>query len=442
MKKLLSLLLYVLLCTPVFGKGHVIYNISFPNAAHHEARVSITLVGAPSETIQFWMSRSSPGRYALHEFAKNVYSVSARNGHGDSLVITRPNPYAWDVKNNDDTVSVSYTLYADHADGTYSGIDRTHAHLNMPATFMWAKGTDDWPITIHFHIARDAHWKIATQLKPTPDSTTFEAPGLQYFMDSPTELSNYTLRTWKLSSDGQTYTFRLALHHDGTDSEATDFANKAKRICEEEETVYGEFPHYDYGTYTFIADYLPYVYPDGMEHRNSTILTSRRPLATGWKQNLSALAHEFFHAWSMERIRAKAIEPFDFTRANMSGELWFGEGFTNYYEELTMRRAGFLTNGTFAKQMSGPLSYTINAPGRKFFNPIQMSYQAPFVDAATSIDAQNKANTYISYYTWGSIIGMGLDLTLRTRFQNLNPRRLYEGHVEKIRKNRNSLHTG
>ena len=40
---------------------------------------------------------------------------------------------------------------------------------------------------------------------------------------------------------------------------------------------------------------------------------------------------------------------------------------------------------------------------------------APFVDAATSIDRTNFDNTFISYYTWGESIALGLDLTLRQR---------------------------
>ena len=40
---------------------------------------------------------------------------------------------------------------------------------------------------------------------------------------------------------------------------------------------------------------------------------------------------------------------------------------------------------------------------------------APFVDAATSIDRTDFENTFISYYTWGESIALGLDLALRGR---------------------------
>ena len=43
------------------------------------------------------MSRSSPGRYSLHDFAKNVYDVHAFDADGRELKTTRPDPYGWNV---------------------------------------------------------------------------------------------------------------------------------------------------------------------------------------------------------------------------------------------------------------------------------------------------------------------------------------------------------
>jgi predicted metalloprotease with PDZ domain len=48
-----------------------------------------------------------------------------------------------------------------------------------------------------------------------------------------------------------------------------------------------------------------------------------------------------------------------------------------------------------------------------------MSIQAPFVDAATSIDPDNFPNTFISYYTYGAAIGLALDLALRQKFEGV-----------------------
>ena len=392
----------------------VLYEIAFPNAVHHEAEVTATFSGLPARQLELRMSRSSPGRYALHEFAKNVYAVKAVDSRGRALRVSRPNPHQWNVAGHDGTVTVTYTLFGDRADGTYAGIDLTHAHLNMPATFMWARGLEARPVRVTFRPARP--WRVATQLFPTADSLTFTAPHLQYFMDSPTELSAHDARSWTVTSGGRSQTIRLALHHAGTGAELDAYAEQVKKVVAEQEAMWGELPRYDAGTYTFIADYLPYVNGDGMEHRNSTILTSTRPLSAGGFGNLGTVSHEYFHSWNVERIRPRSLEPFNFEEANMSGELWLAEGVTSYYDDLFIRRAGIYALDEYAGTLTGPVNTVLNAPGRRFFSPVEMSQQAPFVDAAASIDPQNKANTFISYYTYGAALGLALDLEIRARF--------------------------
>ena len=148
------------------------YEISFPNAAHHEAQVSVTFTRLPARPLELRMARSSPGRYAVHEFAKNVYDVKAFDANGQQLALTRPNEHQWNVPAHKGHVRVTYTLYGDRTDGTYAGIDRTHAHLNIPATFMFARGLQDRPIRVRFNLP-DPAWKIATQLAPTRDPHVF-----------------------------------------------------------------------------------------------------------------------------------------------------------------------------------------------------------------------------------------------------------------------------
>ncbi len=391
------------------------YEIAFPNAVHHEAEVTVEFRGVPAGPLELRMSRSSPGRYALHEFAKNVYAVRAADSRGRALTITRPNPHQWNVSGHDGTVVMKYTLFGDRVDGTYTAIDGTHAHLNMPATFMWARGFGSRPIRITFRPVRP-DWKVATQLAPTSDPLSFTAPHFQYFMDSPTELSAHDVRSWIAGEGAGAQTIRFALHHAGTPAELDSFADRVKRVVAEQAAMWGELPRFDVGTYTFIADYLPYANGDGMEHRNSTVVTSSRPLSAPGFGLLGTVSHEFFHAWNVERIRPESLEPFDFEEANMSGELWLAEGFTSYYDDLFIRRAGIMTLDQYAEALSGGVDFVINAPGRRFFSPVEMSMQAPFVDAAASIDPQNRANTFISYYTWGAVLGLALDLDIRARF--------------------------
>ncbi|HAB28482.1 MAG TPA: peptidase M61, partial [Xanthomarina gelatinilytica] len=69
------------------------YVISFENAVHHEASIQATFTDLQSDKVVFRMARSSPGRYAIHEFAKNVYNVKVTDSQGKVLETTRPNPY-------------------------------------------------------------------------------------------------------------------------------------------------------------------------------------------------------------------------------------------------------------------------------------------------------------------------------------------------------------
>src|SRR5690606_6618794 len=148
--------------------------------------------------------------------------------------------------------------------------------------------------------------------------------------------------------------------------------------------------------------------------------SSTRPLATGAMANLGTVSHEFVHIWNVERIRPRTLEPFDFERANMTGELWLAEGFTQYYTPLLIARAGLTPLDEFARTVGSTVNAVTNAPGRRYFSPVEMSQQAPFVDAAVSIDPQNKANTFLSYYTWGAGVALALDLELRQRGRTLD----------------------
>ncbi|PWK20492.1 M61 family metallopeptidase [Xanthomarina spongicola] len=417
MQKFQLLLIIFLFSILVNAQVSSKYDISFENAIHHEASIQVTFTDLKSDEVEFRMSRSSPGRYAIHEFAKNVYNVKVTDGKGNLLKITRPNPYAWYVSGHDGTIKVSYTLFANHGDGTYAQIDETHAHLNMPATFMYVPELSENEMEITFNVREDLNWKVATQLKHLEDNTYY-AKNLQYFMDSPTEITNYRTRSFQVDNQ----IVKLILHDDAATNEDLDtYFDHIKKVVLQQKAIYGELPVFDYGEYTFLACYMPNATGDGMEHRNSTYLVSTRSLAKGGiNQNIGTASHEFFHCWNVERIRPKSLEPFNFEEANMSGELWFAEGFTSYYDDLTLCRAGIISQPNYITGLTGAFNYVWNSPGRDFFNPIEMSYQAPFVDAAKSVDETNRENTFISYYSYGSMLGLALDLSLREKGLSLD----------------------
>jgi hypothetical protein len=113
--------------------------------------------------------------------------------------------------------------------------------------------------------------------------------------------------------------------------------------------------------------------------------------------------------------RSKGIEPFDFEEADVSDELWFGEGFTNYFDTLILERARLVPLEALLADFAGTINTVTLSPGRQIRSAVEMSRLAPFVDAAASIDRTAWPNLFISYYTYGAAIAMGLDLSLRDR---------------------------
>ena len=397
------------------AQAPVAYRLSFPEPQHHWMQVDLTLTEVPAGVLELHMSRSSPGRYSLHEFAKNVFAVEVTDPAGTTLAFDRPNPHQWHVGLHGPSVHVRYRVFGDRIDGTYLSVDATHAHINMPSALMWARGFEERAASVRFDLPAGAGWRVATQLFSSGEPFTFTAPNLQYLMDSPSELSAFALRAFSVPDGLRRPTFRIAAHHEGADRELNALTRDVETIVREARRVFGEFAPFDNGTYTFIADYLPWANGDGMEHRNSAIVTSATSLQTNREGILGTISHEFFHSWNIERIRPKSLEPFNFDEVNMSGELWLAEGFTNYYGPLVLRRAGLTSMDDFTAEMGGMIDTVIGSPARRVHTLEEMSRLAPFKDAAVSIDPTGFDNTFISYYTWGGALAIGLDLTLRDR---------------------------
>lgn len=414
---LLSALIFV--SAILFAQDPIRYQVNLDNVQHHEIDITIDFPSLPQKALVVHMPTASPGRYAIHNFAKNVYNVKATDSEGKPLAVYKKLADEWEIAGHDGHVTFQYTLFANRADGTYAGIDNRKVHMNMPATFAYGKEMPKRPVEITFDLSKRPDWKVATQLKKLADNK-FYAPDYYYFFDSPTIIGNIDFRSFQVDSEGKNYTIEVAMDHEGTDEELDKYTDWVQKVVEEQKAVYGSLPNYDYGKYTFLCMYNPWVSGDGMEHRNSTVCTSKGNLAQNAKGVIGTVSHEFFHCWNVERIRPQSLEPFDFDKANMSGELWFAEGFTSYYTRLTLVRAGIITPEEYIGGLAGTINYVTNSPGRKYRNPIQMSQHAPFVDAAKSIDPNNYGNTFVSYYSYGSYLGLALDLTLRSKFEDVN----------------------
>jgi predicted metalloprotease with PDZ domain len=421
MKKLLFIAVFAFSAVVCFGQDEqkaIFYTVSFPNAVHHEAEIVMTIPQAPQGDFKVRMSRSSAGRYATHEFGKNIYNVAATSVDGSPVKFKQIEGDVYLIEDNvSKTVKISYTLFANYTDGTYASIDLSHAHLNMPAAFMWVPGEEQRPVKFEFNDLDKYGWKVATQLKHDGDNV-YSAPNMQYMMDSPTELSNFKETSWDVvNTDGKTEKINLTVHSDDAQPVIDNFGKMLQKVVLEEKAVFGELPKYDFGEYTFLDDVYPTLSGDGMEHRNSTCIVQPVDKIEGNEVRLlSTFSHEYFHSWNVKRIRPKSLEPFNFEHANMSSELWFAEGFTQYYGELLLVRAGFHTPEEYTRTLSGLVNSVLNTPGAAKYPETFMSRYSVFADAGVANDPNNEANMFTTYYYYGGATALALDLRLRTEF--------------------------
>ena len=395
----------------------IYYAISFPNAVHHEAEITMTIPQAPAGVLRLHMSRSSAGRYATHEFGKNVYNAKAANADGTPLELKQIEGDVYEIAEHGDAVKVSYTLFANWTDGTYASVDLSHAHLNMPAVFMWLAGAEQRPLKFEFNDLDKYGWKVATQLKHE-GANVYSAPNMQYMMDSPTELSDFKETSWDVvNTGGKKERINLTVHSIDGQGVIDNFGKMVQKVVLEEKAVYGELPAYDYGEYTFLDDVYPTNSGDGMEHRNSTCIVQPVEKVEGYETNLlGTFAHEYFHSWNVKRIRPKSLEPFNFEHADMSSELWFAEGITQYYGEMLLVRAGFNTTDDYTRTIAGLVNSVLNTPGAAKYPATEMSRKSVYTDAGVSIDPANYPNNFLSYYYYGGAIALALDLRLRSDF--------------------------
>lgn len=408
----------LLLALPAAARAQapVDYELSFPEPHQRWMQVTATFRDLPAATpLVVHMSRTSPGRYALHEFVRNVYDVRVEGSGGRALDVTRPNAHRWRIAGHDGTVVFRYKVFGDAVNGTFNAIDDTHAHLNMPASLVWAERLEGRAARVTLRQPAGAAWKAATQLFATSDPLVFTAPNLAYLMDSPIEFGAITIRTFEVPvrEGGPATTIRVAMHHLGTEAELDTYVERVRQIVLASREVFGELPDFEPGHYTSIVDYLPWARGDGMEHRNSTVVTSSGSLATSGSRLLGTVAHEFFHAWNVERIRPRSLEPFDLDEASVAEELWVAEGLTSYYTPLLMLRAGLGRPDSVLAQWGGLADALTHGAARRYHSATEMSLMAPLVDGAGETTPTNLEATYFSYYMHGAALGLAMDLTIR-----------------------------
>ena len=150
----------------------------------------------------------------------------------------------------------------------------------------------------------------------------------------------------------------------------------------------------------------------GLEHRASTALISprrdmpqlgKRDTSDGYVTLLGLISHEYFHTWNVKRLRPAEFARYDYTQENYTELLWFFEGFTSYYDDLFLLRAGLIDAPRYLKLVARAVNGVRQSPGQHVQSVAQASFDA-WVKYYRG--DENTPNATVSYYTKGSLVAL------------------------------------
>jgi predicted metalloprotease with PDZ domain len=401
------------------------FTVAMPRPHTHlfDIEVAIKRTTAGPQEERLVMPVWTPGSYMVREFARHVQDFAAADTAGQPLKFEKTNKDTWRVVTNGAREwHATYRVYANELSVRTSELNSGHAFWNNATLLMYLEGFLKNPSTVRV-LAPDV-WKVATGLPPVVgQKNTYRAENFDILYDSPFEASNF--KTLVFNVKGVPH--RIVIDGEGN-YEPERMRLDVQKIVEAEVAIVGEIPYHDY---TFIL-HLRSNAGGGLEHLNSTALgyprfgfrirsgdraTSAGPnpsesFERDYRGFLSLVAHEFFHLWNVKRIRPDALGPFDYTQENYTKVLWVAEGITDYYADLSLRRAGLITESEFLSATARSMQQLQNTPGR-----LEQTVEESSFDSWIKYYRQdeNSINSQVSYYDKGALLGLLLDLEIRKR---------------------------
>jgi len=344
------------------------------------------------------------------EFARNIQDFDPRDESGKSLKWEKIDKGTWRVEtgtssNAPHAIAVHYRVYANELSVRTSHLDASHAYFNGASVFMYVKGALRNPVRLK--VLSPPGWQVTTALGLAPDSEGYyHAPDYDILVDSPTEAGTHKLLQFEVR--GKVH--RVALWGEARIPSGRLETDLAK-IVEQGALLFGGLP---YDHYTFIVHVQGGI-GGGLEHLNSTTLgvtPDAFASRTGYVGFLGLASHEYFHLWNVKRIRPEALGPFDYEHENYTRSLWLSEGVTDYYGQQLVRRANLITPAEYLKSLAAEISLYERTPGRLEQSAEQASYDSWIKYYRPD---ENSANSSISYYNKGELLGWMLDIEIRQR---------------------------
>ena len=360
-----------------------------------------------------------PGSYLVREFAKNLQNLRATQGRR-SVPLQQLDKATWQVDAAPGKPLVlSYAVYALDNSVRTAWLDASRGFFNGTSLCLQVAGQETLPHALELMSTRaTATWHVATGLPAVATNTrgfgSYMADDYDALVDHPFELGHF----WSGEFKACGVPHRFVVAGAAPSFDGARLLADTQKICEAEIRFWhprGKPPHTNY---VFMLNAVDDGY-GGLEHRNSTaLICTRRDLprvgdkrsSEGYTTLLGLISHEYFHTWNVKRLKPAAFAQFDYSRENYTHQLWFFEGFTSYYDDLLLRRAGLLDDAAYLRLLNKTINQVGQTPGRLVQSVAESSF-----DAWVKYYRQdeNTPNATVSYYTKGALVALCLDLTLR-----------------------------
>ncbi|WP_342720794.1 peptidase M61 [Acidovorax sp. FHTAMBA] len=391
-----------------------------PSDLHaHIFRVTLTIARPAAQqevALPVWI----PGSYLVREFSKNLQGLEARQGK-QPVKLTQCDKHRWQADcDTRKPLVLSYAVCAYDTSVRTAWLDASRGFFNGTSLCLRVEGQEKRKHTLDIaSTTATAGWSVATGLSPLKTDKKgfglYAAATYDELVDCPVEMGSFWIG--RFTACGVPHRFVVAGAAPSFDGKR--LLEDTRKICETAIRFWhGDGDKPPFKNYLFMLNAVGDGY-GGLEHRNSTaLICGRRDLPRsgearpqeGYTTLLGLISHEYFHTWNVKRLRPSEFAEYDYTRENYTAMLWFFEGFTSYYDDLLLRRAGLIDDAAYLKLITKTVNQVLQTPGRA----VQTVAQASF-DAWVKYYRQdeNTPNATVSYYTKGSLVALCLDLALR-----------------------------
>ncbi len=399
------------------------YSIQPHDLALHLFEVRLTVTHPDPEGQVLSLPAWIPGSYMIREFARNIVQIRAE-ADGRKLRLTKLDKHTWRAARCKGELQVVYQVYAWDLSVRAAHLDQTHGFFNGTSVFLQVHGKEQLPHVVDIQPPEGdayASWRVATSLPELKARRhrfgSYIAQDYDELIDHPVEMGEFSLITFE--AHGVPHEMAITGRVPNLDTER--LAHDLQRICEHQIALFEpRTKRAPMSRYVFLTLVVGEGY-GGLEHRASTALICARSdlpvqgqatMSDGYRSFLGLCSHEYFHTWNVKRIKPAVFAPYNLTQENYTPLLWLFEGFTSYYDDLTLVRTGLIDRSAYL----GLLAKTINAVSKSTGRLKQSVAESSF-DAWTKYYRQdeNAPNAIVSYYQKGSMVALWFDLLIRSR---------------------------